>query len=424
MKYAVGDANESNVHAVPPWAITHFRLNVTSSEFFPFGRPLFLHAIAVYRGYKTTEMLIDMLRVASFPREVIKITSPDTLTPMDRVYRVNQVREMVENMSPVTNNRDIMGVGERIYTMADLWEFELVDPDIQMDRLGDLHNKREDLILATGIPDTILVPSEGGGLGGESGSAVLFQNKIFQRNVEEIKGAILTGVSSSFRTHLALTSQFDGEDTEFELLMPVNADMYSEDKMNSLTASLDVATAILNNLAQALGLENGNALPIDVVKDVIKSFVSIDPIQLDKWVNQIAQSVEDQPEESDDSENGAGGVPFITPITGATGGTAKRKTARKVKTQKLTEKAQKFYEQWKAGDDHLIRETYFQVKEDRGMREGIMDGYQFYNNTMSIREAPSKPGYSLTGFGAMRKFLIKQERNRLLEQSSRQGQLF
>ena len=423
LKYAVEDDESSqNFKAVPPWGITHCRLFTTSSEFFPFGRPLFIYSIAVYRGYKTTEMLIDMLRASSFPREVVEIQGSETMTPLDRVIRVNEVRELIENMSPVTNNRDMMGVGDRIYTMEGLFKFDLVDPDVDLGRLGDLENKRQDLILTTGIPDTILIPSEGTGLGGESASAVLYQNKLFQRNVESIKGAFLEGITETFRTHLAITDQFDGETTEFELFMPVNAEAYSGDKIDNMQASFELASDIMNNLAQVLGMERGDSLPEDVIIEILQNFISIDPHLLNRWVSKIKDSAEEQAEDHEGEGNDA---PFIVSSDGSSASKSSKKRESFIKSKNSVkrflestknEKVKRFLESYLKGDDSIIREAYFNTKRELGMKSGIFGKHYYYNNTYEIENLTENNKFrEYSQFGLLRKAKIGNTRKRLQE---------
>lgn len=442
LKYAVDQEESShNVKAIPPWGITHFRLSTEAEpDFFPFSKPLFIYSIAVYRGFKTTQMLIDMLRAASFPREIVKIKGDDTMTPIDRVRRVNEVRELIENMSPVTNNRDMMGVGDRIYTMEGLFDFEVADVDIEIGRLGDLEMKRQDLILSTGIPDTILMPSEGSGLGGESASAILYQNKFFQRNVNSIKGAVLAGMTEVFRTHLAITEQYDGEATEFELFMPVNAEVYNSEKIENMQSSFELASDIMNNLAQALGMERGESLPEDVIVEILQNFVSIDSHLLNRWVNKIKDKAEEADAEKEGEESQDNGAPFIVPSSGggsSSGGNKPKKResffdradgvkATKRFLESSSNKSQgvrRFLEEFLKGDDSKIREAYFQAKKGKSMNEGIIGHNYYFNNTEEIRKITEGNQSSFSQFGLLRKYMLANEKKRLFEEKSLKNDL-
>lgn len=420
LKYSVDDKDD-NLKGVPPWAITHFRINTNSSEFFPFGMPLFIHSIAVYRSFKTTQMLIDMLRVASFPRTVVKIKGGDTLTPLDMVDRVNDAREMIENLTPVTNNKDNIAVGETLYQVDGYFEYDIMDTTVDLDKLGDLDLKRKDLILSTSIPDTILNPSEGnGGVGGESAQALYFNNKTFQRRVGDVKGAILEGLSFAYRLHLEITNAFDGEETEFELSLPVNASMYNDNKMEQDTAALSFATELLSNLGQALGMERGQVFPRKVVQDVMKHFVDIDPRLIDRWIKQIADSAEEQSEEDQGGSDGDGkqdsGMPLIVQ-SNAVGGGSKSPVRKK---ENYGEKAKRFLESWERGDEYsenLLREIYFKTKKEIGKTEGFFGKKITYNNSYDVKADSEKKGYKYSPFGLLREHMLNQRARRLQEKT-------
>jgi hypothetical protein len=392
-------AQDSDVKALPPWAITHFRHFSTSSEFFPFGRPLFINSLARYKSYMTTEMLIDMLRVASFPKEKITIKGGETLSPLDRRIKLNEVKQMIENMCPRTNAKDNISIGDRIYDMDDLYEYDVIDPGVDIDNLGDLEMKLDDLILTTGIPDSYLIPSRGSGMGGENASALFYNNKIFQRRVVGNKSALLEGLTHTFRMHLELISDFDGAETEFELFMPVNADMYSDDKASFEGDMLKLATEMLEGLGQALGLERGESLPEPVVRDILKHYLPIDDEVLDKWINKIVKKHEiDEIEQA--KEGDVPKEPEPAPFS------MKAKEKIEVKNEAM----RRFIESYDRGDeDSTLRQLYFATKNRLGLTNGLYDNKLFYNNTHKIREDKTKPGYDRSIYSLLNKQKIDRK---------------
>lgn len=385
MKYSI--KNDQASHALPPWCLTHFRVFTTESEFFPFGKSLFINCLAPYQSYKTTEMLIDMLRVASFPKEVVKIKGGETLTVGDRFKRVEEVRQFIENISPVTNNKDNMGINERYYSIEDLFELDTLDSNIDMDKLGDLEKKLDDLILSTGIPDSYLIPSKGSGLGGENAAALYYNNKIFQRRVESIRSAILEGFSELFRLHLATTNDFNGEKTEFELFMPVNSEIYSSDKIRQDSDMLRLATDMLNNLGQAIGMDRGESLPIEVVKDIFATYINIDEDILNRWLDKAIKKAEE--EEENPPYNGTP-APMVIPTEGFEAGGADSggsKTSFKKPSKKMKEyssSVKRFIESYRRGEeDDLLREAYFKAKRENGFTNGVLGNYIYWNDSYS-----------------------------------------
>lgn len=380
-------AQDSDTQAHPPWAITHFRHYSTGSEFFPFGRPLFINSLARYKSCVTTEMLIDMLRVASFPKEKITVKGGENLSPLDRRIKLNEVKQMIENMSPKTNSKDNLTIGDRIYDMDGLYEYNIIDPGVDIDKLGDLEMKQNDLILTTGIPDSYLIPSRGAGLGGENASALFYNNKIFQRRVVGNKSAILEGITSTFRMHLGLIEEFDGYETEFELFMPVNADMYSSDKMSFESDMLKLATEMMDGLGQSLGMERGESLPEPVVRDIFKHYLPIDDEVVDKWINMIVKQHEENEIENPNAEPKEP-APLII----------------------RNEQTQKFVESYKKGEqDITLRELYFKTKAELGMNNGLLGDKVYYNDTLLIKENANKPGKDKTVFSLLTKMKINNK---------------
>jgi hypothetical protein len=409
LKYSV-DTDTEGYHAIPPWQMTHFRLFTTKTEFFPFGRPLFINSLAPFQSFKTTEMLIDMLRVATFPKETVEIMGGDTLTPMDRIDRVNEVREFIENISPVTNNKDNLSINERLYSMEGLFKYDVIDTNVDMDKLGDLEKKLDDLVLSTGIPDVWLIPSKGnGGLGGENASAILYNNKIFQRRIESIKSAILEGFSQMFRLHLAIIEKSEGEKTEFELFMPINADMYSSDKIRQDSDQLRLATDFMNNLGQALGMDRGESLPVNIVKDIFNYYLPIDTDIINKWVGGIKKEVEANDEEEEKAKELNGGInptddkkdaipaPLIVPTEGvpptSSAGSAGNKKSFGPKKESIPIALKKFIESYnKKTDDSdiLIREALFKAKKENGFTNGGLGRYIYWNDSYSNKTNKNK----------------------------------
>lgn len=379
LKFSIKDDSS---HALPPWCVTHFKVATTESEFFPFGKSIFINSLAPYQSYKTTEMLIDMLRVAIFPKEVINIKGGDKLTPLDRQKRVEETRQYIENINPATNNKDNLAVNERYYAIEDLFKFDLMESDIDMDKLTDLEKKLDDLILSTGIPDSYLIPSRGSGLGGENAAALYYNNKIFQRRVEAIRSAILEGFSELFRMHLVMVNEFQGEKTEFELFMPINAEIYSSDKIRQDSDMLRLATDMLNNLGQALGMDRGQSLPVEVVRDIFSTYLTLDDDILDKWIKKIVKKEE---EESDVPAYDGTPAPMVVPTEGFEKGEGNKEggsfSKPKTKIKEQSTVIRKFIEQYNNGDDDLIREAYFKAKKDNGLTNGTIGRNIYWNDS-------------------------------------------
>lgn len=398
LKINAEDEDGQKCYGVPPWAITHCRMFTTENDFFPFGKPPLLNAISQYKSYKTTQMLIDMLRVATFPREVVKIKNEENMDVFSRMQRVDEVRQFIDGITPKTNAKDDIAVGERIYTCDDLFDYDLIDPDIDMDKLGDLEMKESELVMSTGIPDSYLIPSQGAGdLGGENAESLYYLNKIFQRRCDSLRDAFLEGLEESFRMHLLLTDVADGDKTEFELSMPSNTEDWNDDKISRDSDFLTLATDILSNLGQMVGLDRGDKLPDSVIKDVLKRYMPIEPATLNKWIDELTKASDEQEDEDDETS----GEPLIVPTGnqinakgGSSGGSKSSSngsssgssnvnsssTTSVTKTATVkTEKTRMIEEKLK--DGRLIREAYFKSKEENGFSNGLCGKRYFVNHS-------------------------------------------
>jgi hypothetical protein len=326
----------------------------------------------------TTEMLIDLIRVASFPKEKITVKGGDTLSPLDRRIKLQEVKQMIENMTPKTEAKDILTIGDRIYDMDDLYEYDILDPGVDIDKLGDLEMKLDDLILTIGIPDSYLIPSKGSGLGGENATALLYNNKIFQRRVIGNKSAILEGITHTFRMHLAIIQKSDGAETEFELFMPTNIESFSGDEISFNSDALKLASDMIETIGSLLGLDRGEQLPISVVKDILYQYIPIDSKIIDKWVNAVMKQKNAENENdtnNQDSPEGTNKFPFN-----------KKEKVESIKIKKITEA----YKEGKL--DNLLRETYFNLKNDIGITNGLVGNKVYYNNSRQLKENKNKAG--------------------------------
>ena len=122
-----GDSQDvKNIKGVPPWCIAHCRLFTTDKDFFPFGKPLFLSAIPTFKSYKTTQLLIDMLRSQSFPREHYSIKCDENSDPFTRNMRISEAKNFLEGITPQTQNQDGLSVGSKIYSCEGLVDYDLL----------------------------------------------------------------------------------------------------------------------------------------------------------------------------------------------------------------------------------------------------------------------------------------------------------
>lgn len=274
--YVVGD------NILPPWAVSHFRRYTTSSEFYPYGRPMFIGSLARYKSYKLTEMLVDLARPASFPTKVFKIKGHEDMTEGEIYQKVNEIRQMYQNITSSSKQKDELSVGEAIFTIDGVVDFEQFESRMNLSDLGDLDAKRKDLIFSTGIPEGYIDTTQGSW--GQSGQALLQQSKVVARNIYPSQTTIIENIANDFKMHLLITGDLQGADTEFEIYMNYPVIEESSDRMRLKSDSIRLANDILTNLGTSLGLDRGEALPAEIVADVFGKYSFLDMEEVSSWI--------------------------------------------------------------------------------------------------------------------------------------------
>jgi hypothetical protein len=195
--------------------------------------------------------------------------------------------------------------------------------------------------------------------------------------VYTIQSAFLEGLGQLIRLHFAITGEFD-YNTPFVISMRFPAEDFGEEKMAARTASIDLASSIVEMLQGVLGLEEGEALPEDVVSSILGKYTFLDPTDLTRWIRlsaiqksaaENAQS-EDSEEEGMDGFEGGGGeddADMVEDVVSSDDGggadegleeSTKAERAYFLKTKKLLqEKKKRLREQ-------VLRERYNKAKDE------------------------------------------------------------
>jgi hypothetical protein len=268
---------------LPPWAVSHFRLQSSQTEFYPFGRPLLINAISPFRQFKAAENLMALARAANFPKEHFAIKVSDEMTSAEKWMAINEARQEYQNLSKDEGSKEDFAVGGQIWTPQDLLEYKLINPDIKLSDIADMEMLRDDIIVATGIPKGYIT-SDRGSIFGQSGQALLQQYKPFGRAVLTIQNAILEQLIQMVKLQFIISGDYP-EDTEFELSMAFPIVEDPSDRIRAKNETLQLAKAVLDSLATTLGI-NGK-LPTEVVKDVFQKYSFLDFSDIDDWIKQI-----------------------------------------------------------------------------------------------------------------------------------------
>lgn len=331
---------------LPPWAVSHFRRFSTQSEFAPFGRPLLINSLALFREYKSALNLLAMARVAKFPKEIFKIKINENMTPTERMIAVNEARQEYMNLVEINNGKEEFGIGSSIWTITDLFEYELQQNTMDLGEIADVELLKEELISSTLIPKGYLISGESSW--GDAGKALLQQSKVFAREVYTNQTAILTELTDLVKTQFVLMNLFDKEDTEFELSLAFPNSEQATENINNQKDTMDLANAVITNLQTALAVDS---IPPAVAKDIFKHYSSLDAKELDKWFDQIEKSVDLE---------------------------IKQPEYKEPKYEKIIEKINTRM------NEAVFREAYFDAKKDIAFTEGTINNQHFmlnYGNT-------------------------------------------
>lgn len=384
-----------NVKGVPPWCIAHCRLFTTDKEFAPFGKPMFLSAIPTFKSYKTTQLLIDMLRSQSFPREHYSIHCDENSDPFTRNLRISEAKNFIEGITPQTQNQDGLSVGSKIFSCDGLIDYELLDPSIDLDALGDLEEKKYSMCMATGIPMTYLCPEEGDGLGGDSAEKLYYLNKIFQRRVDALRRAFLEELDETFRMHLLLTEEFDGDKSEFELSIENPVQDMTSDKISQISDVFGLAQEVVNTISTCAGLERGNRVAPNIVKSVLTQYLPVEKDIINKWVDEIYGSAEEEENQNNDEDDGK-------PKDNLFG-----KKPNLFESRQIMEKIEE--------SKNKINEEYFKYKKEHGMTEGQIGNRYYYNNTYRL-----KAHYQYTPLYFLKEEIQTQKAKRIQEEMEKE----
>lgn len=384
-----------NVKGVPPWCIAHCRLFTTDKEFAPFGKPMFLSAIPTFKSYKTTQLLIDMLRSQSFPREHYSIRCDENSDVFTRNMRITEAKNFIEGITPQTQNQDGLSVGAKVYSCEGLIDYELLDPSIDLESLGDLEAKKYSMCMATGIPMTYLCPEEGEGLGGDNAEKLYYLNKIFQRRVDALRRAFLEELDETFRMHLLLTEEFDGDKSEFELSIESPVQDMTSDKISQISDVFGLAQEVVNTISTCAGLERGDRVAPNIVKSVLTQYLPVEKDIINKWIDEIYGSAEEEENQNNDEDDGK-------PKDNLFG-----KKPNLFESRQIMEKIEESKDK--------INEEYFKYKKEHGMTEGQIGNRYYYNNTYRL-----KAHYQYTPLYFLKEEIQTQKAKRIQEEMKKE----
>jgi hypothetical protein len=296
-----------NETIVPPWTITHFRAESDNSEFAPYGRPHLIAALAPFKQAASTMTLQGLARVMSFPVTLYKVKTMPGMDEGNVWDHINRIREEYDNIgvNPQAGQTEAYSVNTKIWIPDGLMDVDVKESKADIDFVADLEMYIDRIAVASGVPKGYLVQEWGGF--GNSAVSLLEQFKPFARHVYTIQSAFLEGLGDLIRLHFAITNEFDYR-TPFTLGMRFPAEEMSEDKMNMRKSTMELATSVMELLATAMGVEEGEPLPADVVKDILSKYTFLDPTDVLEWTKKVGDQVLiAKAQGGDDGEEGSSG---------------------------------------------------------------------------------------------------------------------
>ncbi len=348
--YTLGDD-----YVVPPWMVTHFRRFSTQTEFYPFGQPPYIHAIAPYRQLSSTMNLQAMARVASFPLKKFTVTTDPSMTEIEQWQAVDEARQEYSNLGVSNTGKDEFTINDELWTPSDLLEIDVVDMSVDFKFVDDIELIQNQFLTAMMIPKGYL-PIGDDNSWGDSGKSITQQSKVFGRLVYINQQSLIQGLIDLIKLHFSLTGTFKDEVFEVNMPFPVIEETSDRERMKS--DSLRLAKDIIDNLGQSVGLDRDEALPIEIVQDIFSTHSFLDPEEVERYMKIYAKEQEAKALEMDESVL-----------------KKHNESVSKIKERYFTESR-----------DQLIREAYFDSIDSLGTLEG-QRGLRHYVNSSYSAEA-------------------------------------
>lgn len=269
----------------PPWTVTHFRVDAdaASDEFYPYGRPPLLGCLTPFKQAFSAATLQALARQMSFPVTIYSVKGTEGLGPDIAFETLNNVRQGYDNIgvSPATVGSEMYTVNTKIWVPEGLLSVDVKSAKCDIDFIEDIKMYNDHVAIAAGVPKAYLDQEYGGF--GNSGVSLKEQWKPFNDHIYKLQTVFLQGLGELIRLHFAITGEFD-YNTPFLLSMRFPIEEMSDDKRNARKDSLEMVSSIVELLQTSLGLEDDEALPEDVMVDILSKYSFLDPTDIQRWM--------------------------------------------------------------------------------------------------------------------------------------------
>ena len=266
---------------LPPWAVTHFRVD-GDGQFSPWGTSPLINTLAPFKQLISTIALQSLARVSSFPITLYNVKTSENTDEARQFSTVNKVRMAYDNIgvSPMVGNSEVYSVNTKLWVPKGLLEVDVKKPEVDVKFTDDMEMYQDRVAVASGLPRAYF--EKGWGEYGDSAKSLIEQYKPFGRRAYTIQSAFLDGISDLFRLHFAISGEYDYR-VPFTLSMKFPAEEKSKSKVDSQSTSIDMANKVVNAVKSAIGAGDDEALPAEVVRDIMSKYAFLDPGDLQKW---------------------------------------------------------------------------------------------------------------------------------------------
>ena len=292
----------SNI-VLPPWSFVHFRNYSTRSPFKPFGMPMLLHCMAPYRAREMAMSLQIAARGSKFPIMRFKIKLPNTsMMPTDQLEAVTEFINELDNSGLYSVRKETVGIGERVFTIEELFEVDILKNDIDLADIADIEMLRNDEIDSTQVPRSVFDPSAG--TLPVSGVSFIQQSRPFGRFIYGIQSVVLDTLTNVCKLHMLLSNKFSLDEIDFMLTMPYPEAQTDKEIISSQSDLLTLSGTILDTLAQRLLGDSSAPLPVDLIRNVFTQILPYDKSRVDDWIQMVQNSrqVKNKDEEGTEGE--------------------------------------------------------------------------------------------------------------------------
>ena len=266
---------------LPPWAITHFRVD-GDGQYSPWGTSILINTLAPFKQLISTIALQSLARVSSFPITLYNVKTSENTDEARQFSTVNKVRMAYDNIgvSPMVGNSEVYSVNTKLWVPKGLLEVDVKKPEVDVKFTDDMEMYQDRVAVASGLPRAYF--EKGWGEFGDSAKSLIEQYKPFGRRAYTIQSAFLDGISDLFRLHFAISGEYDYR-VPFTLSMKFPAEETSKSRLDSQTSSIEMANKVVNTVKSAIGAGDDEALPAEVVRDIMSKYAFLDPGDLQKW---------------------------------------------------------------------------------------------------------------------------------------------